>query len=137
MVKINTLGNPDPLDVLHPYGFHDGVDRVLILEVLVKFAIAAKIVIGAGAKPDSLFEVVKTGTPVGGPFPEFVGPVYDRPASSGSRCSRQGALPVFLCQLPQGSIETAAIAIEGPAAILVLTTPACIQMQGPAMAFCC
>jgi hypothetical protein len=52
MVKINTLGNPDPLDVLHPYGFDDGVDRVLILEVLVKFAIAAKIVIGAGAKPD-------------------------------------------------------------------------------------
>jgi hypothetical protein len=59
-----------PLYILHSHRFETGVDRILILEILVEFAIAAQVVVGAGLENRcGLFEMMQTGAPVGGQFP--------------------------------------------------------------------
>jgi hypothetical protein len=72
LVQINPLWNFDTLNVFHPNRFKYGVNRVLILEILVELTIGAQVVVGAGPKSDTVFEMVQAGAPMGGPPLEFV-----------------------------------------------------------------
>jgi hypothetical protein len=65
-VKIDSLGYLDTLYVFHSNRFEHRMDRVLILEILVEFTIAAQIVVGAGPESNATFEMMQAGAPMGG-----------------------------------------------------------------------
>ena len=64
-VEIVTLWDPETLHLQDLHGPHHSVDRVLVIEVLIKFAFAAKVVVGAWLEWNPPLQVVKTW-PLGG-----------------------------------------------------------------------
>jgi hypothetical protein len=59
MVEIVSLGDRDPLHLQDIHGSHHGVDGVFVVEVLIEFAPAAIVVVGAKLKGNPPLQVVE------------------------------------------------------------------------------
>jgi hypothetical protein len=62
LVQIVALRDPAPFHLHDLYGSHDRVDRVVILEVLIEFAPAAVVVVGARFERNPPLQVMKAGS---------------------------------------------------------------------------
>jgi hypothetical protein len=59
-VEIVTLWNPETLHLQDLHGSYHSVDRVFVIEVLIKFAFTAKVVVGAWLEWNPPLQVVTT-----------------------------------------------------------------------------
>jgi hypothetical protein len=62
-VKIVSLRQLDPLDIVQLHRPDHGVDGELVVEILVEITVAAEVIMGAGPKIDSPLHVVQAGPP--------------------------------------------------------------------------
>jgi hypothetical protein len=58
-VEIVTLWDPETLDLHDLHGSYHRVDRVLVVEILIELAIAAKVVVGAWFEWNPPLQMVK------------------------------------------------------------------------------
>jgi hypothetical protein len=74
LVEIITHGKGNPVDMVKPNGFQDGMNLEIIMEILVKFAAYAMIGLGANFQFDVTFHVMDTEPFAKGHCPEPVLP---------------------------------------------------------------
>jgi len=119
-VQVVALRELDTLDVEDIHRPNDGKHGELIVEILIEVALAAEIVIGAGAEGDSVFQVVQAW-----PFPrrqqfELFLPGHDGPTAAARRLSLQPPCLVIAGDPAQGAVEMAFGALVAHRAEFVL-----------------
>jgi hypothetical protein len=110
-VEIIALGGFDTVNIKYIHWTDNGMNRVLIIEILVKIAIAASVVIGAGSEIDTPFHVMQAGLSSLGQFPHFIHPMNNLPAVPLGMFTPSSNLSVFKRNSLHGLVKMAARAV--------------------------
>jgi hypothetical protein len=122
-MQVISLGKIHSLDRKQVHRLHNGMDRELILEKLIEFAVTAMVVVGTGSEVDTALHMVNAGLLPGRAPAKDVLPEHQLfpPAQKGLPVVP--AAIILLHGLPQGPVEPAFMALVGNPAHLLPNRP--------------
>jgi hypothetical protein len=129
-VQVIAMGQFKPFYVENIDRPHHGMHRILVAEILIEFAIAALVVMGAGSKINAPFHVVQTGLLPGRQLAQAIFPENDPAPPAGRSLTLLQMLLVFTRHAPQGPVKPTGLAMIVGLAIFAPNHPGLLPDAG-------